>query len=142
MNIMGIDPGKKGGIAVIGPLNEVLYLSKMPAIHLEILELFMTLRDEYKVEMIFIEETQYRPNQRGVITTLTNYGRLLGYIEALGIKCTKIHPTTWKKKFGLTKDKADSINMANREFNQSLSISRDGEAEALLIALYGRTYNQ
>jgi hypothetical protein len=136
MIVMGIDPGKKGAIATLDKLGNVSYNS-MPEIFEDLLTLLMSIKDRNEVSMVFVEDTQYRPNQKGVITTLVNYGRLIGYLEALNFRYTRVSAMKWKKKLNLSKDKIDSINLVNNKYNLGLRKTQDGIAEAILIAEYG-----
>ena len=140
--VVGIDPGKKGGISVIqidNP-NEIHGHHKMPEVQSELLELVRVLNRLFATTgtgKIFIEQCTYRTNQRGIVNMLTNYGRLLGYIESVGISYEVVSPQRWKKFFKLGSDKTDSINLANQLFGTSFTKTQDGLAESCLIAKYG-----
>ena len=85
---------------------------------------------------------------QGVASTFNfgaNYGFIKGMLEAFEIPYQTIPPQRWKKEFGLSNDKAKSIEVCNRLFpNVSLlpteksRVSNDGMAEAVLMAEYAR----
>jgi len=136
---IGIDPGKRGAVASIyvNPLR-IEYVP-MPGIYTDLLKVLYDLSVvETKKLYCYIEQVQYRPNQKGVITGITNYGRLLGYLEAFTIPYTVLSAQKWKKYYGLLgKDKEASVNLANQRLGLSLTKTQDGIAEALLLASYG-----
>ena len=138
---IGIDPGKKGGIAILCSDNTIEYM-KMPEVYSELLNLVNRMNSKKNLDNnnihCFIEQVQYRPQQRGVLTMITNYGRILGYLEAYYIPYTVVSSQRWKGHFKLFgKDKVESINLANQLFGLKLKKTYDGIAEALLIAKYG-----
>ena len=154
MLIMGIDPGKKGGIAVIDENCKCLGAIEMPLIKNgenkgEIDSSFIyTLISQYKVknEIICYIEKAYILHNQGLKSNLTygmGYGELKGVIKASKIKYTEVHPTTWKSKLSLLKKgKVGACEMSKMIFpDESVVTSRgrlmDGKAEALLIAYYG-----
>lgn len=137
---IGIDPGKKGGIAAITVKDGVTtgyHIEVMPEVFKDAYYSIGALVPEGHVKLL-IEQVQYRPNQRGVINMLTNYGRLLAYIEILEIPYEIISAQKWKKHYKLGKDKIDSINLANSMFSTEFKKTQDGLAEALLIANYAK----
>lgn len=134
--ILGIDPGKKGGFGAIDDTGLYVSSFKMPEIRTELISVLKEYKELYPTVLTAIEQVQYRPNQRGVITTIENYGRILGYLEAIEIPYVIIPAVRWKKYFKLSSDKAEAINYANRLFSLKLGKTEDGVAEALLIARY------
>lgn len=133
---IGIDPGKKGGIALIA--NDEITYNKMPLVCTELYRLISDYYLRYSNLHIYVEQVQYRPNQRGVMTTLVNYGRLLGYIESFNLPYEIVSAQKWKKHYKLSADKVEAVNLANSLFGLTLKKSEDGIAEALLIAKYGK----
>lgn len=163
MYYVGIDPGKKGGIAVIDvEHNSVKFLIKMPEDeNKEELKEFLTslapLRDLVGIKVIterpilkphFINKPCSRCRtmmktavmQQGVMTSLINYGIILGFLYAYEIPFEEVESAKWKKAFKLDKDKSKSIKLAKQLFPSVTNDikSHDGMAEALLIAEYGR----
>lgn len=136
---IGIDPGAKGGVAVIGdggactrPYSpEVLrtMLKAIPATN----------------ALCFVEQVGAMPGQG--VTSMFNFGKgygyILGVLDTLGIPYQTVSPRKWKKAFSLTNDKKLSVGTAKRLFpnvpllpTERCRKESDGMAEALLIALY------
>lgn len=155
MIFAGIDPGLSGGIALLLDETEV---HKMPSIDTieELVELFLKIKATGNIKVV-IEKQILKPHhivrkcacgkvtsvpvmQAGVITNFTNYGRLLGIMAALQIPYEEIDAAKWKKYFKLTKDKKESIALAKQLFPALANTikQKDGLAEALLIAEFGR----
>lgn len=144
MNYIGIDPGKKGAIAVIDgtgeheafavPFSEQNYLS--------------VLRDTDPSESIVVlEKVGAMPGQG--VTSMFNFGQNFGWIEgvleALRFPYELVAPQRWKREFYLTHDKQASVRAAQRLFpgvsllvNPRCRVENDGMAEALLLAEYAR----
>lgn len=149
MNIIGIDPGKEGAIAILG--SQAIELRDCPMMGkgidaLGIVALFAQHKENGS--FVAIEKAQSMPGQ-GVVSVFNyglGYGLYLGVLSALKIPFQEVHPQAWKKEFGLIgKGKDESIRMARQLFMDSpevlekLQFKKDhGRAEALLIAEYGR----
>ena len=72
------------------------------------------------------------------------YGIYKGILAALDIPFQEVSPIRWKREFSLDKDKAKSIQAAKQLFpkeSTQLLKSKDGRAEALLLAEYARRRN-
>lgn len=141
MKYLGIDPGAKGGIAVISDSGyEVLPYSDG-----QLLNIAASLTDE--TARCCLEQVHAMPKQ-GVSSTFkfgVSYGFIKGVLESFGISYQEIPPQRWKKEFGLNSDKAASVDVCKRLFpTASLRASdrcrtdNDGMAEALLMAEYAR----
>ena len=144
MIYIGIDPGKKGGYAVIDdrgarvyPWDNTYFVSDMNAV-------------ESRGESIVaaVEKVGAMPGQ-GVVSMFnfgTSYGFILGVLTAFGIGYQLVPPSVWKREFGLLHtDKQSSVDVAKRLF-PSVNLmptdrcrkESDGMAESLLIAEYAR----
>jgi crossover junction endodeoxyribonuclease RuvC len=141
---IGIDPGAKGGYAVIDkggvrayPWDDVFFVSDMNA-----------LRARHEGVMAAVERVGAMPGQG--VTSMFNFGKSAGYIEGvlagLGIPYQLVPPAKWKKEFSLIgKDKQASIITCRKLFPE-LDLKRtercrtdsDGKAEATLLAEYAR----
>ncbi|MBK1691097.1 hypothetical protein [Ectothiorhodospira mobilis] len=148
MNIIGIDPGKSGGIASINATGQASG-DVMPIIGKEIdgHELARILTATAP-DLVIIEKVGAMPKQ-GVTSTFTfgaGYGRLLGVCEALGIPYRLVTPQAWKKRVlaGTTKDKEAAIAFVKRAFPMvdltpgKKRVPHDGIADAVCLAEYGR----
>ncbi len=144
MIYIGIDPGKKGALAVIDteapapviavPFSESGYLAELRGI------------DPGK-SIVALEKVAAMPGQG--VTSMFNfgcgYGWLQGILEALRFPYELVPPQRWKRAFGVTSDKHTSIRAAQRLFpgvsllaSPRCRIENDGMAEALLLAEYAR----
>lgn len=143
MIYIGIDPGKKGALAVIDteapapfavPFSERGYLD--------------VLRDtDPGKSIVALEKVAAMPGQG--VTSMFNFGCGFGWtqgiLEALRFPYELVPPQRWKKAFGVTSDKHTSIRAAQRLFpgvsllaSPRCRIENDGMAEALLLAEYAR----
>ena len=148
MIYVGIDPGQKGGYAIIAksetgrsvfayPWSDVFFTFEMAAL-------------KGQDVIVAVEKVGARPGQGTV--SMFNFGKSAGYIEgvlsALGIPYQLIPPQTWKREFSLIgKDKKTSIETCQKLFpdidlkrTERCKTGSDGKAEALLIALYAERH--
>ena len=146
---IGIDPGAKGGYALIAesetgqavfayPWDDDMFAMEMANV--------MHMKAEGIVAAV--EKVGARPGQGTV--SMFSFGRSLGYIEgvlsALGIPYQLIPPATWKREFSLIgKDKRASIEVCRKLFpdvdlkrTERCRTESDGKAESLLLAEWAR----
>lgn len=147
MITLGIDPGKKGGIAV---LRDFTLLAYAPYTSVNLCRLVL----EHKPRLVTVEKVHAMPGQG--VTSMFSFGQIYG--EALGIlkaygygldagTLLLVAPQTWKKAYRLiNQPKAASIAEAMRLYPEwdfkATERSRkpsDGIADAVLIARYGYT---
>lgn len=148
---IGIDPGSKGAVAVIDDYDTVLGiydLSKNIEDYWYIITYLQDVVGSYKESYVCVEDVCGRPGQSCAANT--TFMKLAGYAELLGFflgDFHKVKPQVWKKHFGLifgkelskTEKKHKSIDLAKELFpsvENQLTASKDGRAEALLIAKY------
>ena len=140
---IGIDPGKKGGIAYIDAKNNLSYA--MPYSDNALIDLCGHV-DSQSV-MCCLEKVGAMPGQ-GVVS-MFSFGQSVGYIkgvlESFSIPYQEITPQKWKREFGLSSDKAVSAEVCKRLFPDISLLAtprckkpHDGMAEALLMAEYAR----
>ena len=154
MIYVGVDPGKKGGYALIiaeeekidngvyvYPWDDNEFPAKMRGIkHLA----------DNPVMVACVEKVGAHPGQ-GVTSMFSfgqSYGFILGVLAALGIGVQLVPPGTWKKEFSLIgKDKVASVEVCKRLFpgvnllaTDKCRKDSDGMAEALLLACYARRH--
>ena len=143
MIYIGIDPGKNGGIAVLGS-DYVSCVVYSDAELLNVCRMF-----EGMNVICYLEHVHAMPKQ-GVSSTFNfgmNFGFIQGVLKAYEIPYELVTPQKWKKEFSCTSDKNTSIEVCKRLFpNVNLKATErcrkdhDGMAEALLIAEYGRRH--
>lgn len=144
MTYIGIDPGKKGGIAVLeeregGEKKISVYPYTDNALKL-------VCSSQIVISCFCIVEKVSAMPKQGVTSTFhfgQSFGYILGVLEANGISYQLVTPKTWKKHYGLNDDKGKSIETAKRLFpsvsllpTDRCRVDSDGMAEALLMALY------
>lgn len=145
---IGIDPGSKGCVAELYDDGKVFFHDLDNNIdtyrHYQYI-----LEDSYMPTYVSVEDVHGMPGQSCVANT--TFMKLAGYAELMGWSLSsagfmKVAPQTWKKHFGLiskglskTQRKNLSIELARKLYPDvvdQLTASKDGRAEALLIARY------
>lgn len=144
MNLVGIDPGITGALALFmdGRLHE---LYDMPVFdgRADGAGIATTL-GIWAPDAVFLEWTQPMP-KNGSIASYSlglNSGIVIGVIQTLGLPLHRVRPAAWKLAMGLRgKPKAASRGLATELFPdcaaQFRRVKDDGRAEAALIARYG-----
>lgn len=149
-NYCGIDPGQQGGIARIRfGVNRPTIVQPMPENAL----LIVAALGNLAIDLVVLEKAQSMPKQgiAGAFNYGVHYGTLVGILSTLGIPYVEVRPTVWKAEMlqGV-RDKADKkqvIEHCKKLFpNVDLvppgcRVEKDGMAEALLLAEYGRRKN-
>lgn len=143
MIYIGVDPGKKGGYAIIDngavdvfPWSDQGFVDNMA--------------DAMNCGKCIaaVEKVGAMPGQ-GVTSMFSfgqSYGFIMGVLRALGISYQLVPPGVWKREFGLLRaDKQASIETCKQLFpgvsllpGEQCRKDSDGMAEALLIALYAQ----
>lgn len=144
MNIayIGIDPGAKGAMAVISDVVTVWPFD--PASYIVILRGLY----EKRLSCVCCIEQVHSISGQGIASSFKfgqTYGWLLGVLEAFEIPYQPITPQKWKKEFGLTSDKAQSVEVCRRLY-PDVNLKRterskkddDNFAEAVLMATYAK----
>ena len=154
---IGIDPGSKGCVAVITDhlVKPALYdLSNNIDDYWYLIEYLRDTQGSYDNSYVVVEDVCGRPGQSCVANT--TFMKLAGMAELTGFflgEMVKVKPQVWKKHFGLifgkeltkTQKKHKSIELAKVFFPSvadQLTASKDGRAEALLIAKYCQQLNK
>ena len=166
MIIIGCDPGLHGAIAILETETGEMQVHDIPVLQtsvkatgnrktksgmrtkteIDVGELTALLCPYALKGTAFIEDVHSMPKQ-GVASVFSfgfSAGVLRGVIGALGIPYTLVTPQAWKKAMlaGIgSKEKDGSILRAKQLFPKHSSIllkTKDGRAEAMLIAQYGR----
>ena len=146
---IGVDPGKKGGYAIIDsdgscksyPWDDAKFVYDMQTITV------WKFTDKHSV-IAAVEKVGAMPGQ-GVTSMFSfgqSYGFILGVLSACGIGYQLVPPRKWKAEFGLLNtDKQDSVAVAKRLFpgvsllpTERCRKESDGMADALLMAEHAR----
>ncbi|HKZ73504.1 MAG TPA: hypothetical protein VJ011_05530 [Steroidobacteraceae bacterium] len=157
MLILGIDPGLGGGLAVLRG-GELVLLADMPTIWIqrpkgrrreylvgelvEMMHSVILMREPGEELRAIVERQHARPGQGVSSCYSLGYGTGLvaGILATLSIPLEWAEPAAWKRAMGLPRgaDKGASIELASRLFPTAEIGRKDGRAEALLLAEYGR----
>lgn len=141
---IGIDPGKKGGYAVL--IDGECWRAEAWNDD-DFTECMRQVSQMTTVARAVVEKVGAMPGQG--VTSMFSFGKSAGFIEgvlkAFDIPYQLIPPSVWKKEFSLTHDKSQSIAVCKRLF-PSVSLlptdrckkESDGIGEALLMAEYAR----
>ena len=148
MIVLGVDPGQTGGMALIDVTSGALVgwsrmllknvgISKVRNI-VDARRTLVWLMAS-RIDACVMEYVHAMPRQ-GVTSAFT-FGRTTGAIEALVDTQVRhmrwVPPTVWKRHFGLTADKGDSLDMARDLWPGTVDWAvrrNDGIAEAALMA--------
>lgn len=131
MKVLGIDPGLKGGMAMLDSLR---LCDKMRIPHTGNEVRFKYIFDylcQHQPDAIVIEKPQMRGGNRGLLTSAKNYGGIIGVAKALGIEVVEVHARTWMAHYKLPAAKRLHIERCNQ---MGYKVFDDGEADAVLIA--------
>ena len=144
---IGIDPGAKGGYAVISKSETGQAVFAYPWDD-DFFAMEMASLMQFKEHGIVAAVEKVGAVHGNGIVSMFNFGKNAGYIEgvlsALGIPYQLVPPNVWKREFSLIgKDKAASV-AACRKLFPDLDLKRtercrtdsDGKAEATLLACY------
>lgn len=155
-NIIGIDIGKKGVLAVMtnGQIQDIHkmpwgILSKRKALDVDEFErLLNELIDEYDIDVIALERASMHLQSQKVASSMWfSYGLMLGVIKRLKIKYIELDNKTWQKEFSITGDtKTQSISVCESLFptlalrfeRQKANTKNNNISDAVLIAEYVR----
>lgn len=163
MTVIGIDPGINGAIAVLTaeslnvydfPILESLKTTKTKAGNrkkkkeIDIRALMMLFFDIgiYSADLIVIEKVGSMPGQG--VSSMFSFGQTLGRLEGVvftmaSCRIEYVAPAKWKKYFNLTGKGKDAavIECRNRypDKVKEFPKSKDGRADAALMAEYGKT---
>lgn len=134
MTVIGIDPGKSGGVAWIRDGRACV--ERMPETLADLWELVRDIGGG----RAYVEQVASSP-QMGVKSAFT-FGNGFGHLEmaltAAGIPFERVRPQTWQKALGcLTKGDKNVTKRRAQELFPELKITH-ATADALLIARYGQ----
>lgn len=142
---IGIDPGKHGGIAVMGPDGEVLDAVKMPETPQDLLDFLEQYKDD---SFCTLERVGGMPGNGG--SAMFNFGKGYGHLQmallALHIPTEDVTPNKWEKTYQLgSSGKYTKTEWKNRlkakaqqmfpHLGKKITLAT---CDALLICEYGR----
>lgn len=144
MIYIGIDPGKRGGYAIIAARGTLVY----PWDDNRFAEDIKSFSGNPCIAAV--EKVGAMPGQ-GVTSMFSfgqSYGFIIGVLTAFGIPYQLVPPRKWKAEFGLLNtEKQASVDVAKRLFpgvnllpSDRCRKESDGMSDALLICEYGRRH--
>lgn len=144
MIYIGIDPGKKGGVATISEGGVKVYQWDDQRFIED-----MRQHANWLDKCVAAVEKVGAMHGQGVTSMFSfgqSYGFILGVLATAGIPYQLVSPATWKREFGLLKSqKQGSVDVCKRLFpgvsllpTERCRKESDGMAESLLIAEYAR----
>lgn len=148
---IGIDPGLTGAIAILAADGSFVSVADLPVIRdaklawidgSELQSMILTSL-EGRTAVAVVERVSSMPGQ-GIASSFqfgVGFGSVLGVLQALHIRIELITASSWKRSYGLSKDKRASLHKARLLFpTAELHLAKhDGRAEALLLAQYALT---
>ena len=154
-NIIGIDPGLSGGIAMLDPSGALIAVADLPVLRLDklawidafALRTWIMEQREGKPCIAVVERVNSMPKQ-GVASSFqfgVGFGSILACMRMLSLPLHLPRPATWKRQMQLTgKDKHAALDKARQLWpTAELHLSKhDGRAEALLVALWHLQFNK
>lgn len=146
---LGIDPGLKGGVALVSDFGGILCVDPLPYMGkaVDVRRLQNTV-SSCAVTRAAVELQHARSFQAGAMTILSNYGRLLAVLEIEGLPFYEVTAPVWKRHFkieagleGKAKKEASYIAAVRRWGADALAAfeltpAKDGQVEALMIATH------
>lgn len=157
--VIGIDPGKAGGLAVFVPGKYTPYVTtaKMPKDVKELRDFFEYYVENYR-PVVFLEKLSVRPDdvtEEGgranlgklyrIQKMIANYEQLKAIIESVGIPFVMVHPMTWQTRLKLrVRGHKEDKRLRKRRYAEAASSyfpdvkTTLWNADALLIMQFGR----
>lgn len=137
---LGIDPGKKGALALLDKETMRVTCYDMPTTTAELHDLVAGMPI---IRNCAVEKPFY-PQMIGIknATTIAQaFGCLIGALQWRDIPFAEVRSNKWKPAMNLSKDKNASREMAMQMFpddaDQFKRVKDDGRAEAALLAVWG-----
>lgn len=145
---VGIDPGKKGGIAAVDRIGQIVYAVPMPD-----LEKFPAVLSRLKIQLVAIEHAQVFPmdGKSRAFNYGVHFGSLQGALAAMSIPYILVKPRAWQKAVTCSPaykcPKKRALVSANKIFKKTKSfwlpttrhsVPHDGMIDSALIAEYCR----
>lgn len=144
----GVDPGLRGGIAIVDEAGKILALKPMPTskqgdkkvINFAAVAGFLK---EWEPDLVVIEKVSAMPGQ-GVVSMFSfgyGYGGLVGVVETMGMPYELVRPQVWQKTTiaGIDKKlgKARSVVYCQHYYPEA-EITKDGIADAVCMAIVAK----
>ena len=156
MNLyLGVDPGAKGGFAVIAADGRLVGYDKFrDGVFLAGAIGTIMVTEGDTINRCYVEKAQSMPSQgvKSMFTYGTGYGKILGTLETMLLSYELVPPRKWQKKIIPGAPKGESKKAALIKAKQLFPTEsfilkgcrkpHDGIIDAVLIAEYGRLLHQ
>ena len=150
MIVLGIDPGKQGGLSFFETNfgETFIGVEKLPENARDLLELIESIQIVEKVSAAYVEQIYLPAGKAGALTFGAGWGKILATLEILDIDTHLVRPQTWMRNLScmtkgnknVTKAKAQEL-FGGTEYESGKKIPiTHWSSDALLIGYYG--YNQ
>lgn len=150
MYILGIDPGKNGGLCILSTdINDVILLEKMPQTPTDISNKLEVIRDDYWPIKCYLEKVGGMPGQGGVamFNFGYNFGQLVQALTDYKIPHELVTPQKWQSVMNLRGKSGESKTAHKNRIKDTASrlhplskVTLWG-ADAVMIAEYGKQLN-
>lgn len=144
-NYLGIDPGAKGGLALVDDNGKIIEIMPMPSI-----DVFADTLERWKPKHVAIEKSQSLPGNAAnrMFSYGVHNGELRGVLVALQIPFTLLAPKFWQTEMFIgtpakALPKKRALQAAQRLFpgqqflaSEACRVPHDGMIDAALIALF------
>ena len=140
MNILGIDPGRLGALAILDGETLQVVTHDLPASTPELHDLIAGLP---QIRVCVLEQIHAGPQmgRRTIGVMFEGYGVLKGALSWRSIPVQTVRPSVWKAALNVPADKNASRRRASEFFpdcaDQWKLAKHDGRAEAAMLAWYG-----
>lgn len=140
MNLLGIDPGRNGALAILDTDTRRVTCHDMPATTPELHDLIAGLPE---IRVCCLEQIHAGPqmSRRTIGVMFEGFGLLKGALAWRSIPVQTVRPSVWKQSLNIPADKTAARRRAAEFFpddaHQWALAKHDGRAEAALIAWYG-----
>ncbi len=150
---LGIDPGKKGSLALLDDERFIISHDPTPMLVLKkpdydivgMKDLLMKYQDFGGIDLCILEKAQAMPGQ-GVTSMFSigrGYGIWLGLLTSIGVPFIEVHPRVWTKRLfkGAGGEGKDRNYQCARQLFPEWGVKYKYEreyADSLLLAEYGR----
>ncbi|MDT1061176.1 hypothetical protein RM190_04845 [Paracoccus sp. CPCC 101403] len=143
MNLLGIDPGRKGALAILDSDTLQVVTHDMPASTPELHDLIAALPE---VRVCILEQIYAGPqmSRTSVGAMFESFGVLKGALTWRSIPVQTVRPNIWKAALNVPADKNAARRRASEFFpdcaDQWKLAKFDGRAEAAMLAWYGLSF--
>ena len=141
MRILGIDPGKSGGLTIIdtdGERRDKTQAHKMPETPADLWHLIA----ESQPDVAYIEHVHSSP-QMGVKSAFTfgqSFGHVLGILDANEVPYLLVRPQKWQQQMGCMTKGDKNVTKAEAQRRWPFLKITHANADSLLIAEWARTH--